>query len=182
MMPLPARASGSLRQDDGFAAPAPAAVDASGWTQQQRTAFLDALATASDPETAAATAGHPLANALRLRRHCAEFARGWAEAIDFAIDLVEVKMLHQAAHGVPREIVRDRKIYRVLQHSTALTIFALRSCRPGKYAPSRAQPMPEVTPGMSRSDIVRRLRQLSLRVAAEDAGKPIEPLAECGDA
>jgi hypothetical protein len=154
---------------------------ASGWSAKQRMAFLGGLASAATPAEAAALAKTTVESALRLRSDCAEFARGWALASEQAVDLVEATMLHHAVHGVPRQIIRHDEVHKIFEFSSTLTMFVLRSFRPGRYGVSRrATAMPEVTPTMTRNDIVKRLRQLSLRVAAEDAGKPLAPLPEYG--
>lgn len=171
-MAQPGCTSGSVCAQTASAAPMAEVVDEFGWTVLQRAAFLDALATASAPEDAATAAGHALADALRLRRQCAEFARGWAMAIECAVDLAEVRLLHFAVHGVPRQQVREGTLHKFVEFNTALMMFVLRAFRPGKYATSRAQAMPEVTPTMSRSEMMQRLKTISRRIATEDAAKP----------
>jgi hypothetical protein len=131
----------------------------SNWCRRDRRRFLACLAATGDPWLAAQDVGRTLAAALELRGADAEFAQGWAQAVDIAWELVETRVLMRllaSEDGVPASA-------RLLDSKLALAVLQRRALVGAAVADGRS-PVADDEVARVRAEI----RALARRQAGRD--------------
>ena len=69
-----------------------------------------------------------------LRKANADFAAAWDDALDEAVDMLELKACRRAIEGVAHPVFyRGRVVGEIRRHSDTLLMFLLRALRPQRY-------------------------------------------------
>ena len=117
-------------------APVPVRPRADGWTVEKQYAFIEALAETGIVEEACRRVGMSDTSAYNLRRRpCgAAFRRAWEVAMDYSLHRCEEDAFVRSRKGVARPIFyKGVQVGEWRQFDERLTMFLLRSRRPGRY-------------------------------------------------
>ena len=107
-----------------------------GWTAEKQEAFLKALATCGCVAHAARSVGMSRESAYKLynRQSAAAFRRGWDDALDCSLRLLEYEMWSRAMKGVPRPVFyQGEQVGEYRHYDERLAMFLLRFRRPHRY-------------------------------------------------
>ena len=121
-----------------------------GWIAEKQEAFLKALATCGCVTHAARSVGMSRESAYQLynRPSAAAFRRGWDDALDCSLRLLEDEMWSRAIKGVPRPVFyQGEQVGEYRHYDERLAMFLLRFRRPHRYAELPKLPPPVVQPG-----------------------------------
>lgn len=121
-----------------------------GWTAEKQEAFLKALATCGCVTHAARAVGMSRESAYQLynRESAVAFRRGWDDALDCSLRLLEDEMWSRAIKGVPRPVFyQGEQIGEYRHFDERLAMFLLRFRRPHRYAELRKFAPPIREPG-----------------------------------
>ena len=101
---------------------------------QWRTTFLDALRQTGNVAASAQLSGRSRAAAYKARDRSPEFALLWDEALEEAIDTMELEARRRAMSGVDEPVYyQGQAIGAVRKYSDVLLIFLLKAHRPAKF-------------------------------------------------
>ncbi|HPU15186.1 MAG TPA: hypothetical protein PK808_03800 [Polymorphobacter sp.] len=139
------------------------------WSTATQTRFFEVLAQSGSPAQAAAAVGRSLAGAYRLRQNSARFAAAWTQAQELALDLIEAAVAERALAGVRPAAARGTQNRQRVEHSDRLAIFMLKALRPEKFNRPRGTLSAPAAPKFTRAQLIARFRELSRRIAREDA-------------
>jgi hypothetical protein len=134
--------------------PVPVRPRRDGWTAEKQWAFIAALAETGIVEEACRRVGMSRTSADNLRRRpCGvAFRRAWEAAVDYALYRIEEEAFARSRRGVARPIFyKGVQIGEWRHHDERLTMFLLRTRRPGRYgkwidqmlAPERDEDTPD---------------------------------------
>jgi hypothetical protein len=103
-------------------------------TPKKRREFLTALSESCNVTASAHAAGLSRQRLYELRRENPDFAVEWDNAVDEAVDKLELEARRRALQGVRKPIYyRGSKVGSTQEYSDLLTIFLLKAHRPEKY-------------------------------------------------
>jgi hypothetical protein len=107
------------------------------WTDKKRVEFLAVLAGTANVSSAAAAIGMSRTAAYVERARNADFAKGWKQALDVALDELELAVFERATHGYDKDVFRNGiKTDTMRLYSDALAMFLLRAHRAHIYGKS----------------------------------------------
>jgi len=143
-------------------------VDATHW----RSLFFDMLRKTGNVSAAARHAGRPRAYFYRLRKHDADFASDWDDALEEAADWLELEALRRAIDGTEEgRYFRGEMIGTITRYSDSLLMFLLKARRPAVFGNRHNRHQdPEFDEGKLdalRAELETKLARL---MAADDAG------------
>ena len=130
--------------------PAPRPPRRNGWTAERQEAFLKALAASGCVSHACRVVGMSRESAYNLynRESAVSFRRGWEDALDCSLRLVEDGMFSRAIEGVARPIFYQGELVGEYRHfDNRLAMFLLRYRRRHRYGDLPPLPPPPVLPG-----------------------------------
>jgi hypothetical protein len=99
-----------------------------------KAAFLESLRDTCNVRAACEAAGISPQTVYRARMRSPEFARGWDEAIEEGIQLLEFEARRRALHGTMRPVFHEGKVCgHVQEYSDTLMLALLKAHRPKVY-------------------------------------------------
>jgi len=102
--------------------------------QEWRTAFLKKLAKTGIVCVSCKSARVDRSTAYRLRKSDAKFKERWDEAIEAAVESMELECRRRAVDGVKKPVYQGGKLVgEITEFSDTLLIFMLKALRPEKY-------------------------------------------------
>jgi hypothetical protein len=104
------------------------------WTDKKRSEFFAVLAGTANVSTAANAIGMSRTAAYVERARNEDFAKGWKQALDVALDELELAVFERATHGYDKAVFRAGiKTDTMRLYSDALAMFLLRAHRAHIY-------------------------------------------------
>ena len=152
------------------------------WSTATQARFFEVLGKSGSPAQAAAAVGRSLAGAYRLRQTSARFAEAWMQAQELALDLIEAAVAERALAGVRPAAARGTQNRQRVEHSDRLAIFMLKALRPEKFNRARGAVNAPTAPKFTREQLIARFRELSRRIAREDAAAKGQRFTDQSDA
>lgn len=102
--------------------------------EKRRREFVAALRESANVRSAAAAAGIDRQTAYNWRKELPDFARAWDDAIEDAIDTLEVEAIRRARDGVTKPVYQQKEhVGDVQEYSDTLMVVLLKAHRPAKY-------------------------------------------------
>ena len=99
-----------------------------------RQAFLDSLRVTGNISAAARLVGKSRASLYRMRRNDPDFAVAWHDALEEAVDWLELEALRRAVEGTEESRFSKGKIVgTITRYSDSLLMFLLKARRPWLY-------------------------------------------------
>ncbi len=127
------------------------------WTDKKRSEFFAVLAGTANVSTAASAIGMSRTAAYVERARNADFASGWTQALDVALDELELAVLERATHGYNKDVFRAGiKTDTMRLYSDALAMFLLRAHRAHIYGKG-AEGLPALDSEQMRAAIEAKL-------------------------
>jgi hypothetical protein len=127
------------------------------WTDKKRSEFFAVLAGTANVSTAASAIGMSRTAAYVERARNPDFAKGWTQALDVALDELELAVLERATHGYNKDVFRQGiKTDTMRLYSDALAMFLLRAHRAHIYGKS-AEGAPALDSEQMRAAIEAKL-------------------------
>ncbi|MEM9288335.1 MAG: terminase [Pseudomonadota bacterium] len=141
------------------------------FTRQNRAAFLAALSETANVSASCQLAGVSRSAAYATKRRDAVFAAAWEEAIQSALDALEVELIRRAIEGTEHvQYYHGKPIGSVRHYSDALAMFLLKSRRPATYGDLKTVvEAPDKADQDARAAALDRLLQALEKVEANTA-------------
>ncbi|WP_438997792.1 hypothetical protein [Candidatus Puniceispirillum sp.] len=99
-----------------------------------RDAFLDSLRVTGNVSAAARLVGRSRASLYRMRRIDPDFASAWQDALEEAVDWLELEALRRAVEGIKEDRFSKGEIVgTITRYSDSLLMFLLKARRPWLY-------------------------------------------------
>ena len=99
-----------------------------------REAFLDSLRVTGNVSAAARLVGRSRASLYRMRRADPDFASAWQDALEEAVDWLELEALRRAVEGIKEDRFSKGEIVgTITRYSDSLLMFLLKARRPWLY-------------------------------------------------
>lgn len=103
-------------------------------TPKKREKFLAVLAETANVTAACEAIGFSRTSIYRLKKENEEFNAAWEEAMDKAVDALELAARQRAIQGVKEPVFHRGEVCGYIRkYSDTLTIFLLKAHRPQKY-------------------------------------------------
>ena len=143
--------------------PADAGIAGDGW----QAGFLHALRASGNVSAAARAAGTCRSRCYEARRRDPGFAAAWADALEEAVDRLEMEAFRRAVEGVGEDrFFRGDVVGHVTRYSDRLLMFLLKARRPATFGAARDRPASD-----DQENDARFLEELRRRMAgASEAG------------
>jgi len=137
------------------------------WTARKRKAFIRALRRTGIVTAAVDAVKLSRSQAYQLRKTDPDFRLAWDDALQAALDELELELRRRALEGVEQPVYYGgRECGRIRTYNDSLGMFLLRTRRPGTDDTS----VPDPDAASPRAVVEQRLKQLAARTR-DDTGK-----------
>lgn len=147
------------------------------WTTTARQAFLEALQKTGNVSEAARRVNLSRRHAYKLKQDDPDFRQAWQDALDAAVDTLEMEARRRAIEGYEKPIFyQGKKIGVERKYSDGLLTFLLRAHRPSVYREDLGDK--SSTERMDIHDLQSLRTELSRRLAGLASGNDLAEFPE----